>query len=170
MDILKKIVHIISYFCYAIIGVYAIICVPMIFGAKPVVVLSGSMRPTYEVGTIIYYKPVPKEEIHEKDVITYQMGESMVTHRVQRIENGEFITQGDNNNVEDGKPVPYNAVLGKIGGAAIPVLGYGVQFINNNFWVFAILIGLLAAEFLLSNIKNDKISVSEKERKHNNEE
>lgn len=170
MDILKKIVHILSYFCYAIIGVYAIICIPMIFGAKPVVVLSGSMRPTYEVGTIIYYKPVPKEEIHEQDIVTYQMGDSMVTHRVKRIENGEFITQGDNNNVEDGKPVPYNAVLGKIGGAAIPVLGYGVQFINNNFWVFAILIGLLAAEFLLSNIKNDKISVSEKERKNNNEE
>ncbi len=170
MDILKKIVHILSYFCYVIIGAYAIICIPMIFGAKPVVVLSGSMRPTYEVGTIIYYKPVPKEEIHEQDIVTYQMGDSMVTHRVKRIENGEFITQGDNNNVEDGKPVPYNAVLGKIGGAAIPVLGYGVQFINNNFWVFAILIGLLAAEFLLSNIKNDKISISEKERKNNNEE
>ena len=170
MDILKKIVHILSYFCYVIIGAYAIICVPMIFGSKPVVVLSGSMRPTYEVGTIIYYKQVPKEEIHEKDIITYQMGDTMVTHRVQRIENGEFITQGDNNNVEDGKSVPYSAVLGKIGGAAIPGLGYGVQFINNNIWVFAILIGILVVEFLLSNIKNDKISVSKKERNNTNEE
>jgi signal peptidase I len=98
------------------------------------------------------------------------MGDSMVTHRVKRIENGEFITQGDNNNVEDGKSVPYNAVLGKIGGAAIPVLGFGVQFVNSNLWVFAILIGILVVEFLLSNIKNDKISVSEKERKNNNEE
>ena len=158
-----------SYFCYVIIGVYAIVCAPMIFGSKPVVVLSGSMRPTYEVGTIIYYKQVPKEEIRESDIVTYQMGDTMVTHRVKRIENGAFITQGDNNNVEDGRPVEYSAVLGKIGGVAIPVLGFGVQFVNTHMWVFAILIGILLLEFLLSNIKNDKISVSEKERNNNEE-
>lgn len=171
MDILKKIVHILSYFCYVIIGVYALVCVPMIFGSKPVVVLSGSMQPTYKVGTIIYYKPVPQEEIHAGDVITYQMGDTMVTHRVKEVVNGsEYVTQGDNNDVADGKTVSYSAVLGKIGGAAIPVLGFGVQFINNNMWVFAILIGILVLEFLLSNIKNDKISVSENKERNNNEE
>ena len=156
MGILKKIVHILSYFCYVIIGIYALVCIPMIFGSKPVVVLSGSMMPTYNIGTIIYYKQVPQEEIREGDIITYQMGDTMVTHRVKEIRNGEYVTQGDNNNVEDGKTVPYSAVMGKIGGIAIPVLGFGVQFINNNIWVFAILIGILVLEFLLSNIKNDK--------------
>lgn len=170
MDILKKIVHIVSYFCYAIIGIYAIVCLPMVFQSKPVVVLSGSMKPTYEIGTIIYYKPVPQEEIKAGDIITYQMGDTMVTHRVKEIRNGEFVTQGDNNNVEDGKTVPYSAVMGKIGGVALPVLGFGVQFINNNLWVFAILIGILVSEFLLSNIKNDKISVSENKERNNNEE
>ena len=98
------------------------------------------------------------------------MGDTMVTHRVKEIRKGEFVTQGDNNNVEDGKTVPYSAVMGKIGGVALPVLGFGVQFINNNFWVFAILIGILVLEFLLSNIKNDKISVSENKERNNNEE
>ncbi len=166
MAVLKIVVRILSYICYGIIGIYALICLPMVTGSKPVVVLSGSMRPTYEVGTIIYYKPVSKEEIHDNDIVTYEMNNTLVTHRVKRIVNGEFITQGDANNIEDGKAVPYEAIQGKVGGLAIPILGFGVQFINEHLWVFVILIAILIAEFLLSNIKSDKISVSEKGRGH----
>lgn len=168
MGILKIVVRILSYICYVIIGVYALICAPMITGARPVVVLSGSMRPTFEVGTIIYYKAVPQEEIQEGDIITYQMGNELVTHRVKRIENGDYITQGDANNVEDGKPVPYSSIQGRVGGLAIPILGYGVQFINSNMWLFILIVVILLAEFLLSNIKSDKINVSKKEKEKEN--
>ena len=163
MGVLKIVVRILSYICYAVIGVYALICAPMITGAKPVVVLSGSMRPTFEVGTIIYYKAVPQEEIQKDDIITFQMGDELVTHRVKRIENGNYITQGDANNVEDGKPVPYSSIQGRVGGLAIPILGYGVQFINSNIWLFIVIVVILLAEFLLSNMKSGKISTSEKE-------
>ncbi len=166
MGVLKVVVRILSYLCYAIIGIYALVCLPMIAGARPVVVLSGSMRPTYEVGTIIYYKQVPQDKIIPNDVITFKMGDELVTHRINRIENGEYRTQGDANNVEDGKPVPYSAVQGKIVGPAIPFLGFGVQLINKNIWIFLIIIAILVAEFLLSNKKCDKISVSEKGRGH----
>ena len=165
MGAVKIIVRILSYICYAVIGVYAIICLPMITGAKPVVVLSGSMRPTYEVGSIIYYKHVDKAEIQANDIITYDMGGTLVTHRVKRIENGNYITQGDANNTEDGKPVEYESVQGKVGGIAIPILGFGVQFINSNMWLFIIIVAILFAEFLLSNIKSGKINTSEKGRK-----
>jgi signal peptidase len=168
--VLKIVVRILSYICYVIIGIYALICLPMVAGNKPVVVLSGSMRPTYEVGTVIYYKSVPKEEIHENDIITYEMKGTLVTHRVKKIVNGEFVTQGDANNIEDGKAVPYESVQGKVGGLAIPILGFGVQFINAHIWVFVILLAILVAEFLLSNIKSDKISVSEKGRGHEKDE
>lgn len=168
MGVLKIVVRILSYICYAVIGVYALICAPMITGARPVVVLSGSMRPTFEVGTIIYYKAVPQEEIREGDIITYQMGNELVTHRVKRIENGDYITQGDANNVEDGKPVPYSSIQGRVGGLAIPILGYGVQFINSNMWLFILIVVILLAEFLLSNIKSDKINVSKKEKEKEN--
>ena len=70
------------------------------------------------------------------------------------------------NNIEDQQLVPYSSVQGKVGGLAIPILGFGVQFINEHIWMFAIFIGILVAEFLLSNIKSDKISVSEKGREH----
>jgi len=169
MGAVKIIVKVLSYICYVIIGIYALICVPMIFGSRPVVVLSGSMLPTYKVGTIIYYKHVDQGEIQANDVITFQMSDTLVTHRVKRIENGQYITQGDNNNIEDGKPVPYEAIQGKVGGLAIPILGFGIQFINNNMWVFVILVAILIAEFLLSNIKCDKITVSEKGHKQDEE-
>ena len=165
MGALKIIVRILSYICYAIIGIYAIICIPMIFGSKPVVVLSGSMRPTYEVGSIIYYKHVDKSEIKADDIVTYQMGNTLVTHRVKEIRNGQFITQGDANNTIDQNPVDYSDIQGKVGGLAIPLLGFGVQFINSNIWIFIIIVAILFAEFLLSNIKSGKIAVSEKGQK-----
>lgn len=168
MGVLKIIVRILSYICYAVIGVYALICAPMITGAKPVVVLSGSMRPTLEVGTIIYYKHVPQEELQKDDIITYQLGNELVTHRIKRIENGNYITQGDANNVEDSKPVPYASVQGRVGGLAIPILGYGVQFINSNMWLFIVIVAILLAEFLLSNMKSGKISTSKKEKEKEN--
>lgn len=168
MGVLKIVVRILSYICYAIIGIYALICAPMITGAKPVVVLSGSMRPTFEVGTIIYYKSVPQEEIQKDDIITYQLGDELVTHRVKRIENSEYITQGDANNVEDSKPVPYSAVQGRVSGLAIPILGFGIQIINSNMWLFIVIVAILLAEFLLSNMKSGKISTSKKEKEKEN--
>ena len=76
VNIIKKIVHILSYIAYILIGLYGIVCVPMIMGYKPVVVLSGSMEPTYHVGSVIYYHQVNKEDLKEQDVIeAYTMEE-----------------------------------------------------------------------------------------------
>ena len=58
MGVLRIIVKILSWICYILIGIYALICAPMIFGLKPEVVTTGSMIPTYNIGTIIYYKKV----------------------------------------------------------------------------------------------------------------
>ena len=166
MAVLKIVTRILSYICYAVIGIYVLVCAPMVFRCQPIVVLSGSMLPTYQVGSIIYYKPVDKSEIAAGDVITYKLNNTLVTHRVQRVVNGEYVTKGDNNNVEDSRAVKYEDVQGKVGGLNIPILGYGVQFIKDNPWIFIIIVGILLAEFLMSNVKRDKISVSEKGRKH----
>lgn len=163
MDVLKKIVHILSFVCYGLIAVYALICAPMIFGLKPEVVTTGSMTPTYNIGSIIYYKKVDKAEIQVGDAVSYRMNNGeIVTHRVVDIENGNYITQGDANNVKDASPVPYDNVEGKIVGPVIPVLGYAVAFVNTHILVVFIVVAILLAEFLLSNIKRGTISVSEK--------
>ncbi len=163
MGVLRIIVKILSWICYILIGIYALICAPMIFGLKPEVVTTGSMIPAYNIGTIIYYKKVDQAEIKVGDAISYKMGNGeIVTHRVVEIENGNYITRGDANNVNDSSPVAYSDVEGKVVGPVIPALGFGVAFINTHIFVIFIVVGILLAEFLLSNIKRDKISVSEK--------
>ena len=170
MKALKITVRILSYICYGIIGLAALICMPMIFGLKPEVVTTGSMIPTYDIGSIIYYKHVDKSEIQVSDAITYRLNDKeVVTHRVVRIENDKFITQGDANNVADSMPVEYERVEGKVTGPVIPWLGRVVVFVKKHFYVVFILVAILLAEFLLSNIKCGKISVSEKGRKHEEE-
>jgi len=163
MGVLKVVVKILSYICYVLIGLYALVCAPMIFGLKPEVVTTGSMAPTYNVGTIIYYKKVDSSEIQVGDAISYRLNNGeMVTHRVIEIENGNYVTKGDANNVKDAAPVSFSSVEGKVVGPVIPILGYGVAFVNSHIFVVFVMVGILLAEFLLSNIKRDKISVSEK--------
>ena len=61
----------------------------MIFGHHPVVVLSGSMKPTYKVGSVIYYKKVSQKELKVGDVITFNANNNkMVSHRIANIDNG----------------------------------------------------------------------------------
>ena len=172
MGILRVIVKVLSYICYALIGAYVAVCVPMIFGLKPEVVTTGSMIPTYNIGTIIYYKTVDQAEIQVGDAISYRLNNGeIVTHRVVEIENGNYFTKGDANNVKDAVPVTYDNVEGKIVGPVIPLLGYGVAFANSHIFVVFIIVAILLAEFLLSNLKRDKISVSDKGQvQENNDE
>ena len=82
MEFLKKMIHILSWLIYILIIIYVLICAPMIFGYKPLVVLSGSMEPTYGVGSVIYYHETPKEEIKVGDAITFTYETDFITHRV----------------------------------------------------------------------------------------
>jgi len=54
MKIFKKVVSYLSILCYVVIIALVLILAPMVVGYKPVVVLSGSMEPTYPVGSLIY--------------------------------------------------------------------------------------------------------------------
>ena len=96
-------------------------------GLRPLVVLSGSMEPTYHVGSMIYVKSVDPEKIEVGDPITFLINESldMATHRVIEIdaENQHFYTKGDANDAPDGSPVHFNNLVGKPI-FTIPKLGY----------------------------------------------
>lgn len=61
MAIIKKIVHVLACITYIFIFIYALISAPILFKYKPVVVLSGSMEPTFKTGSIIYYKWIEPE-------------------------------------------------------------------------------------------------------------
>lgn len=98
-----------------------------IIGFTPYVVLSGSMEPTYHVGSLIYVRSVSPESIEAGDPITFVMNDSgtIATHRVTEVdkENQCFYTKGDANNTADASPVTYDNLIGKAI-FTIPKLGF----------------------------------------------
>ena len=169
MVVIRKLIHILAVISYVLIIVYAIVCIPMIFGHHPVVVLSGSMKPTYKVGSVIYYKKVSQKELKVGDVITFNANNSkMVSHRIANIDNGFIETKGDANKVSDVNKIRYENVRGKVGKLSIPYVGYYIKTVNDNLTLVVIVtIIILVSEFLISNTEafdiNNKNGRSEKD-------
>ena len=92
------------------------------------------MEPTIPVGSIVYVKPVDFSEISEGDIISFEAGASVVTHRVESIDESQMLitTKGDANETRDGEPVIYENIIGKPV-FSIPVLGYLINFIKTPY-------------------------------------
>lgn len=107
-------------------------------GLKPFAVLSGSMEPTYHVGSLIYVKPVDYKTLQVGDPITYMISQdTVVTHRIIEVLVDEeepgtvrYFTKGDANDVADGTSVHYKNIIGKPV-FSIPCLGYVSAYIQN---------------------------------------
>ena len=111
----------------ALVGIRAI-------GFTPYTVLSGSMEPTYHVGSVVYVKKVDPTTLKVGDPITFYLtGNVIATHRIIEV-HGEgtpnlgFRTQGDANETVDGI-TPASAVIGKVT-FSIPYLGYVSNFLQ----------------------------------------
>lgn len=96
----------------------SLLVLPEIFGYQMFHVISGSMEPAVNVGSLIYVHEGSPEEIKEKDIIAfYGMPDGgIVTHRVveNNVVSGIFITKGDANDAEDPLPVTYDHYIGKV--------------------------------------------------------
>ncbi|HET7735081.1 MAG TPA: signal peptidase I [Nocardioidaceae bacterium] len=106
------------------------VVVPTVSGATPYTVLTGSMTPALDPGTLIVVRPVDSEQVAVGDVVTYQLrsGEpEVVTHRVVSVGiNGDgeriFRTRGDANSVADGEWVRSIQLRGEVW-YSVPHLG-----------------------------------------------
>lgn len=164
MLFLEKIIHILSKIIYVGIAIYAIACIPNLFGCKPLIILTGSMQPTYKIGSIIYYEKINKEDIKVGDVLTFKINnKTLVTHRVVAIENDVYTTKGDANNTEDPKKIEYEDVEGKAKEISIPYLGYYIQWINKNLYIVAIAVVILLLEFAIGGAKIINTSIIDDE-------
>ena len=123
----------------AIVVILALLLVgARLIGLHVFSVLSGSMEPTYHVGSLIYVKNVDPYELKSGDVITFMLDEDTVaTHRIVEVVPDEndstvvrFRTKGDANDVEDGGLVHYKNVIGTPV-FTIPKLGYVANYIQN---------------------------------------
>ncbi|MDO5518904.1 MAG: signal peptidase I [bacterium] len=140
------------------IALIGILLVPKAFHYNVYAVLSGSMEPYYHVGSIVYIKKTPPEDISINNPIAYHFeNDKIVTHRVVAIDKEKELitTKGDANDTNDVKPVAYSQVIG-VGKATIPYIGYISMNIKTKKGIFicaAILISLVVLELLVEILK-----------------
>lgn len=106
---------------------------PQLLGYQLKTVLSGSMEPGIQTGSIIAVKLAEdKNDFKKGDVITFQEEEILITHRITEVVNsGDSVlyrTKGDNNNVEDMNPVISDNVVAEYSGFTLPYVGYFINF------------------------------------------
>ncbi len=139
MKAFKKIWNIATTVVVVLVVLAAILLVGVRFvGYRVYTVLSGSMEPTYHVGSLIYVKEVDPLTLQTGDVITYMVNEeTVVTHRIVGIMPDEneagvvrFRTKGDANNSEDGTLVHSQNVIGTPV-LTVPEIGYAVDYIQH---------------------------------------
>ena len=112
-----------------------------LFGNEILVVLSGSMKPAFDTGSIVAIKPVPFSEIQIGDIVTFEdLDKRTITHRVIDIVDGKLITKGDANDGQDTDPVTPDRVRGKVQ-FTVPYIGYLINFVKSPTGMFLFLAG-----------------------------
>lgn len=138
----KSIIKVWNVFTSALVALVVILALLLVgvrlFGMQVFTVLSGSMEPTYHVGSLIYVKETDPMTLQPGDVITFMLDEDTVaTHRIVDVIPDEedpsvirFQTKGDANDAVDGSLVHYKNILGTPV-FTIPKLGYLASYIQN---------------------------------------
>lgn len=105
----------------------SLLVVPGMLGFHMYHVLSGSMEPAVPVGSLLYVREVPPEDVEDEDIIAFYSSledGGIITHRVVKnnVVSGTFHTKGDANEGEDPTPVPYENYIGRVA-RTIPYMG-----------------------------------------------
>lgn len=163
---IKFILKLISSLIVLIAVALAILMVGLKFvGLQIYTVVSGSMEPTYHVGSLIYVKKVDPSTLKEKDPITFRLSDDTIaTHRIVEIvyeENNpkeyKFRTKGDANEDVDANLVEPNKVLGKAL-FTVPYLGYLATYIQSypgNMVAICIAVSLLILVIILDMLTEE---------------
>lgn len=118
---------------------------PQLFGYSQLVVTSGSMEPAFSAGDMIV--------IHEEDdydlgdIVTFRNADGdLVTHRIVASTEGQFITKGDANNVEDIDLLSPEQIVGRLV-AYVPFVGSLLLFFRTPAGIGALVVlGFLLIE------------------------
>ena len=115
----------------AVIATSIPLAIPALLGYEIYNVTSGSMEPTLPVGSVIYVKPVEPETVQSGYIIAYDVDGVVVTHRVveNRIVEGEFVTKGDANEMEDFSNTRYGDLIG--------VVKYHFPYLGNYLMIYS---------------------------------
>ena len=128
------------------------------FGYTFMEVISGSMAKTINVNDYVLIKLT--KEIAEGDVITFNVNDTIVTHRVLTITQDKILTKGDANHDSDNM-ITYDDVIGKV---VFVGHEYGVYFkvLKTPSVFVTAFISLILFDLALSDEKKEAISDEKK--------
>ena len=176
MSVFKKVYNFLGTMLIVTVVLLAILLAGVrLFGITPYVVISGSMEPTYHVGSVVYVVEVDAYDMKKGDPVTYRIGNTVVTHRIDEVvktgvdrSSIRYVTKGDANDTADlGEPLHPSNVIGKPI-FSIPVLGYIANFVQNPpgfYMALAFCLGLLLLGFVPDIVGASKEVAKEHEEK-----
>lgn len=114
----------------ALIALAALFMVFNALGLSSYVVMSGSMLPTLPMGSVVVVEPVPASAVRPGDIVTFDLTDRTVTHRVVAVEASEagplFTTKGDANAEADVQKIRASTI--GLVRSYVPAIGYGVVY------------------------------------------
>ena len=130
-----------------------------LFGIRSFVVVSGSMEPAINLGSVVFTKA--ETDYQRGDIVSFsnKAGQT-VTHRIMEIKTSpagqSFILKGDANNTVDGEEVKKREVIGKVF-LTIPYLGRLVAFLRTlpGFLFLIIIPSIVFIGWEIINIKRE---------------
>ncbi len=140
-----------------------------IFNFYMYIIITDSMKPYINSGDIIISHKEKEEKIEVGDVITFSKFGEVITHRIIEIKDDgkdlkQYITKGDNNNVEDNYNIYYDEIIGKEI-IKIPYLGKIALILQEDVYIFVIIIILLTLYLHFQKNQEKKTLRREKKRK-----
>ena len=149
---LKRIKELLIRLLYILILLYLIIFIPIFWGYKPLVVISGSMEPILKVGGILYYEEYNINKFNNNDILVYQAKDHIISHRIVKRTNNGFITKGDANKRIDRTIISKKQILGKGTNFSIPYIGYYADYIYHHKYILFISILFIISDYLTDYI------------------
>lgn len=129
---------------------------PDFLGFKTYEIVSRSMEDTINKNDIIVVKKADKNEIDENDIISFDNGNEIITHRIVEIENinGQtlYTTKGDNNRFADDEKISFEQIEGKYV-FKLSKLGYLMNFLKNRYFLIILFIILIFCFIHIINVK-----------------
>ncbi len=124
-----------------------------VFGYATFEVKTGSMEKAINAGDFVIVKIT--KDIKTNDIISYNLGKDVITHRVVEAYKNTYVTRGDANNAKD-DPIDVDQVIGKVV-VIIPHFGVIKNTLFNPYVLISLIITIILFNtFTKSSRRKDK--------------
>jgi signal peptidase len=154
-----------GYGVYAACTVLIVMFLVPVGGWKALNVLTGSMRPTIQPGTLVLIHHVSLHDIKPGDIVTYETPHDFkktITHRVvsiKKVDGVNMVTVKGDANLEPDTPFPGGLIVGRVA-MIIPGAGKFIGYLHNA-WGLALLVIIPGLLVIWSEIRNLKRALAQ---------